>query len=94
MGGYVTQYLGWRWTCWISLILCVVALAFSCIMKETYAPVILRKKAARLRKETDDPRWWSRYDYKVPFKETMKTNLGRPFVMAVLEPIWYASKPL
>ena len=89
LGGFVTQYLGWRWTCWISLMLGGVALAFSCIMKETYAPVILRKKAARLRKETDDTRWWCRYDYKVPLKDTMKTNLSRPFVMAVLEPIWY-----
>ncbi|KUL82940.1 hypothetical protein ZTR_10396 [Talaromyces verruculosus] len=87
LGGFVTQYLGWRWTCWISLMLGGVALAFSCIMKETYAPVILRKKAARLRKETDDTRWWCRYDYKVPLKDTMKTNLSRPFVMAVLEPI-------
>jgi hypothetical protein len=66
-----------------------VALVFSCIMKETYSPVLLRKKAARMRKETDDSRWWCRYDHKVALKETMKTNLGRPFVMAALEPIWY-----
>ncbi|KAH8697090.1 putative MFS multidrug transporter [Talaromyces proteolyticus] len=87
IGGFVSQYLGWRWSCWISLMLGVVALAFSCVMKETYAPVLLRNKAAKLRKETGDSRWWSRYDHKVALKETMKTNLARPFVMAVLEPI-------
>lgn len=65
-----------------------IALVFSIIMKETYAPVLLRKKAARIRKETDDPRWWSRYDNKAPLAQTMKTSLGRPFVMAVVEPIW------
>lgn len=70
-----------------------VALAFSIIMRETYAPVLLRKKAARLRKETGDSRWHSRYDYKVPLIETMKTNLSRPFVMLALEPIWYVFNP-
>ncbi|KAL1962487.1 hypothetical protein VTN77DRAFT_9608 [Rasamsonia byssochlamydoides] len=87
VGGFVTQYLGWRWTAWISLILSGVALVFSCIMKETYAPVLLRKKAARIRKETDDPRWWSRYDHKVAFSKVVKTNLSRPFALMVLEPI-------
>jgi len=31
-------------------------------MKETYAPVILRKKAAKMRKDTGDDRWYCRYD--------------------------------
>lgn len=85
----MTQYLGWRWTAWISLILSGIALAFSCIMKETYAPVLLRRKAAWLRKETGDPRWWCRYDHRAAFGEVLKTNLSRPFAMMVLEPIWY-----
>lgn len=66
-----------------------IALVFACIMKETYAPVILRKKAARIRKETNDDRWWCRYDYKLSLMDTMKANLSRPFIMAVLEPIWF-----
>jgi hypothetical protein len=32
-------------------------------MKETYAPTILREKAARMRKQTGDERWWSRCVY-------------------------------
>ncbi|KAH8422814.1 MFS transporter [Aspergillus melleus] len=87
VGGFVTQYLGWRWMCWIALILSGVALALCCIMEETYGPIILQKKAARLRKETDDSRWWSRYDQKTSLGEMLKVNLGRPFVMAVTEPI-------
>lgn len=88
IGGFVTQYLGWRWTNWITMMFGALALAFSCIMKETYAPVLLRQKAAKLRKETDDPRWWSRYDVKKSLSEVAKTNLSRPFVMAIREPIW------
>ncbi|KAH3310018.1 hypothetical protein KXW39_003645 [Aspergillus fumigatus] len=87
IGGFVTQYLGWRWMDWIALILSGVALAFSCIMRETYSPVILKKKAATLRKETGEPRWWSRYDQKMSLGELLKLNLSRPFVMAVTEPI-------
>ncbi|KAE8388489.1 hypothetical protein ETB97_008775 [Aspergillus alliaceus] len=86
IGGFVTQYLGWRWMDWIALILSGVALVFSMIMKETYGPIILQKKAARLRKETRDP-YWSRYDQKASLIQILKVNLGRPFVMAVTEPI-------
>ncbi|QSS51348.1 polyamine transporter 1 [Histoplasma capsulatum var. duboisii H88] len=87
IGGYVTQYLGWRWTNWLSIIFGGVALIFMCLMKETYTPVLLQKKAARLREEDDDPRWWSRYDQKASLISVLKTNLSRPFIMAVLEPI-------
>ncbi|GFF29543.1 uncharacterized transporter mfs2 [Aspergillus udagawae] len=87
IGGFVTQYLGWRWMNWIALILSGVALALSCVMRETYSPVILQKKAATLRKETGESRWWSRYDQKMSLQELLKLNLGRPFVMAVTEPI-------
>lgn len=89
IGGFVTQYLGWRWTDWIVMMMTGLALVFSCIMKETYTPVLLQRKAARIRKETDDPRWWSRYDQKAALSEILKTNLTRPLIMAVVEPIWY-----
>lgn len=85
----MTQYLGWRWMNWVALILSAIALVFSLIMRESYAPILLQKKAARLRKETDDPRWWCRYDQKQSLVEVLKLNLSRPFVMAVTEPIWY-----
>ncbi|KAJ6187069.1 hypothetical protein N7519_001977 [Penicillium mononematosum] len=87
IGGFVTQYLGWRWMCWIALILSAIALVFAILLKETYAPTILQKKAARLRKETGESRWWSRYDQKASLPEILKLNLSRPFVMAVTEPI-------
>jgi hypothetical protein len=74
--------------CWIALILSAVALVLAIILKETYAPTLLQQKAARLRKETDDSRWWSRYDQKTSLSETLALNLSRPFVMAVTEPIW------
>ncbi|KAL4896529.1 major facilitator superfamily domain-containing protein [Aspergillus ambiguus] len=87
IGGFVTQYLGWRWMNWIAMMFSGVALVFALIMRETYSPIILQKKAAQLRRETGDSRYWSRYDQKIGLTEMLKVNLGRPFVMAVTEPI-------
>jgi multidrug resistance protein len=90
IGGFVFQALGWRWDNWLVLILGGVATVCMCTTKETYAPIILQRKAARLRKETDDVRWWSRYDVKLSRLELLKTNLLRPFVLAFTEPIlWF-----
>lgn len=68
-----------------------LSLVFACIMKETYTPVLLRQKADRIRKQTDDSRWWCRYDQKEAVWDVMKVSFSRPFVMAVSEPIWWGS---
>ena len=57
------------------------------LVVETYSPAILRKRAARKRKDTGDDRWWSRYDDKQSLLPLLKINLSRPFTMTVTEPI-------
>ena len=69
------------------MILSAVAWIFVCILKETYTPALLVKKAALRRKETGDLRWWSRYDQKASFIQLLKVNLSRPFIMTFTEPI-------
>lgn len=59
------------------------------MVRETYAPVLLRRLAAKKRQETGDERWWSRYDDKEPFLPLLKANLSRPFILTVTEPILY-----
>lgn len=58
------------------------------LIKETYAPTILRKRAKQMRKETGDERYFSRFDEKQGFWPLLRENLSRPFVMMVTEPIW------
>ncbi|KAF2458716.1 major facilitator superfamily domain-containing protein [Lineolata rhizophorae] len=87
VGGFVYEYLGWRWTNWLVMILAGVAFFLLNLFPETYAPAILRRRSAKMRKETSDRRWWSRYDDKVRIWELLKINLSRPFIMAVKEPI-------
>ncbi|TVY34909.1 MFS transporter [Lachnellula subtilissima] len=87
IGGFVAQYLGWRWTNWLILILGGVAWIMCTCIKEFYAPALLKKKAAKLRKGTGDDRWWCRYDQKLSPFEILKVNLSRPFVISFTEPI-------
>ncbi|KAH9904251.1 polyamine transporter 3 [Xylariomycetidae sp. FL2044] len=90
IGGFVYQYLGWQWDNWLVLILAGVGTASLVSARESYAPMILQKKAARIRKETNDERWWCRYDQKVSKATLLHNNLLRPFVLAFTEPIlWF-----
>ncbi|EFX00914.1 major facilitator superfamily transporter multidrug resistance [Grosmannia clavigera kw1407] len=90
IGGFVFEYLGWRWDSWIVLILAGVAIALMFTVKETYAPVVLKAKAARIRKETGDDRYWCRYDQKISIPHLLKINMSRPFILSFTEPIlWF-----
>jgi multidrug resistance protein len=87
VGGFVFQALGWRWTNWVVMIGAGTSWFMVFMIKETYAPAILRAKSAKKRKETDDSRWFSRYDDKKLFWPLLRENLYRPLSMAVSEPI-------
>ncbi|SNX84458.1 probable mfs-multidrug-resistance transporter [Melanopsichium pennsylvanicum] len=52
IGGFVTQsYLGWRWVFWVMMIFAGLCWIFIVLfMPETFAPVLLMRKAKRLRK--------------------------------------------
>lgn len=90
IGGFVYQYLGWRWDNWLVMILGGVACLVMLTVPETYAPAILVAAAKKKRKETDDERWWSRYDQKISTIELLKINLSRPFILSFTEPIlWF-----
>lgn len=87
IGGHVTQYVNWRWATWLIMIWGGIAFLIMVCVRETYAPILLQQKAKRIRKETGESRYWSRYDVRVGFTELMKANLSRPFAMAIKEPI-------
>lgn len=55
MGPFISGFLStisWRWTFWFSLILAGITLPFLIALPETYLPVLLQRKASRLRKQT------------------------------------------
>lgn len=90
IGGFLATGAGWRWVEGFlaafsgALWLCIIFL-----LPETYAPVLLRRRAARLSELTGDV-YRSKLDIErgpVPLGRTLKTALSRPWVLLFREPI-------
>ena len=59
-----------------------------CFFPETYHPVLLAKRAKRIRAETGDPTYVTvEEEFPVPVSELVRANLIRPFIMLATEPI-------
>lgn len=89
-GGFITMsYLGWRWTAWITLIIsaCFGTAAFF-VCSESYAPVLLQRRATKKRFET---RNWAIHapadENPVDMMSIIDKYLYRPFKMLFMEPI-------
>ncbi|CAK7568741.1 MAG: hypothetical protein SEPTF4163_006743 [Sporothrix epigloea] len=82
--------MGWRWTLYLEAIvaffICGLALLF---LPETYGPVLLERKAVRLRTAPDgDSRWWHPHEFERVTLDTVVTkHLSRPLRMFFTEPI-------
>ncbi|KAF4313514.1 Major facilitator superfamily [Botryosphaeria dothidea] len=90
VGGFITMsYLGWRWTEYITAIMAFFfgAVGFL-IVPETYAPVLLQRRAKKIRYETRNWAIHSRHDEsQVDLRYIMQKFIARPFAMLFLEPI-------
>ena len=91
-GVLVESALGWRWAAWLSMILGIVFGAIGYfLLPETYVPVLLKRKAQRLRFATRDWALHSKLEEKpVDISDFVVRYLSRPFVMLCLEPILLA----
>ncbi|THH29580.1 hypothetical protein EUX98_g4603 [Antrodiella citrinella] len=88
VGGFVGDAIGWRWIFWVNMIFAGAVFIMECTLPETYAPVILRRRAERLRKETGDENITTEQElFKASFAEMLQENMIRPFAMIVTEPI-------
>ncbi|CAN8098257.1 unnamed protein product [Discula destructiva] len=92
VAGFVIDALGWRWAFWIVVIAggATTLVAFV-ILKETYAPVLLERKAAKMRKETGNDKYYSVLSQVDGFTQSPKKKLTlalvRPMRMLLLQPI-------
>ncbi|KAF2215219.1 hypothetical protein CERZMDRAFT_109963 [Cercospora zeae-maydis SCOH1-5] len=90
MGGFITMsYLGWRWTQWITMIMAALfgTIGFF-VIPETFAPVLLQRKAKKLRYQTKNWALHAPADEKeVNLQEIADKYLLKPFKMLALEPI-------
>lgn len=91
-GGYLSQAKGWRWTFWV-ITMAAGALAISSFifMRETYEPTLLGRRAARLRKETNNPDLRSKFDDPTRRRrDVFLKAIIRPSKMLLLSPIVFA----
>ncbi|CAI4476506.1 BCE_3a_G0022620.mRNA.1.CDS.1 [Saccharomyces cerevisiae] len=77
---------------WVNMAFAGVMWIISSAIPETYAPVILKRKAARLRKETGNPKIMTEQEAQgVSMSEMMRACLLRPLYFAVTEPVLVAT---
>lgn len=83
VGGVVAETLGWRWLMGVMTIVSGSSLIISLVaLPETYAPVLLRKRAQTLSAATGHV-----YVSAVVVKRSLAMTLLRPLSIAVYEPI-------
>lgn len=91
IGAFIVQDAGWRWTFGVSGIVLAFLLAlFILTVPETRAGVILSRRAKKLRKTHDDPRYYASHDKarsQHTVKDLFKETVGRPLYMLFTEPI-------
>ncbi|CAI4062535.1 hypothetical protein SKDZ_07G3810 [Saccharomyces kudriavzevii ZP591] len=77
---------------WVNMAFAGVMWIIASAIPETYAPVILKRKAARLRKETGNPKIMTEQEAQgISMGEMMKACLLRPLYFAVTEPVLVAT---
>ncbi|KAL4787000.1 major facilitator superfamily domain-containing protein [Aspergillus varians] len=88
-GGFLSDAAGWRWLYWLTLILAFVSWVFiTFTVPETSAPAILARRAKKLRKSENDPKYVTETELDArPMAERLRIFLFRPFQLLFLEPI-------
>ena len=81
--------MGWRWTEYIEAIWVFAIVAMTVVFfPEVYPPVLLKRRAAALRKSTGNSAYWHPHEQvKVDVKSIVTKHLGRPLRMLFTEPM-------
>ncbi|PWY62966.1 MFS transporter [Aspergillus eucalypticola CBS 122712] len=89
VGGFINQFTTWRWTFYVLLIWTGVLLVLiGFFVPETYHPVLLRRKAQQLRKDTGDDRWIAPIEMlNRSVAQTVLRSIYRPLLLLTLEPM-------
>ncbi|KAJ5474773.1 Major facilitator superfamily domaingeneral substrate transporter [Penicillium sp. IBT 31633x] len=73
---------------WVNMAFSGVMLILVGLIPETYAPVILKRRAKRLRKETGDPNIITEQEtHKFTIMDIVRTSLIRPITMILTDPV-------
>jgi multidrug resistance protein len=88
-GGFIAENTTWRWVFWSCTILTVLIQGLGIIyLQETFAPVLLQRRAAALREKTGNNSYYTEWDS--PDRtaiQVIQRALKRPFRFLLTEPI-------
>lgn len=89
IGGFIGENTSWRWLFWVQAMFSGVLYCLGALIPETYSPVLLRRKAKNLSKETGMV-YRSEYEVKTQgesFRHKLAVNMSRPFILLFSETI-------
>ncbi|KAL9091756.1 MAG: hypothetical protein Q9159_001271 [Coniocarpon cinnabarinum] len=90
VGGFIVDYTTWRWMFWATTILQgVCELCSLPLIRETYAPLLLRRRAQKLRETCDDSRYHAEIednDAGHSTSATLRHSLSRPLRLLLFHP--------
>lgn len=88
-GGWIAEETTWRWVFWSCTVLTVIIQGLGLLyLQETFAPVLLQRRAAALRKRTGNNSYYTEWDS--PDRTAIQIihrALKRPFRFLMTEPI-------
>ncbi|ETW80293.1 synaptic vesicle transporter [Heterobasidion irregulare TC 32-1] len=90
IGGFVGETIGWRWEYWILLIFVSAECIMTLFVPETFAVVLLKRRAEKLRAETGNPAYKTATEIveaDITIGERVQIALIRPFEMLFTEPV-------
>lgn len=73
----------WRWPLWLIIIVDgLIILIDVGLLSETYAPILLKRRAVKMRRETGNEKYYAQHEeFRLDFKEYVSLHLLRPFAM-------------
>ncbi|KAI4224359.1 MAG: hypothetical protein L6R40_008451 [Gallowayella cf. fulva] len=87
-GGFLSQAKGWRWVFWlITIVAGTITVSAFIFLSETYPPILLERKAKRLRTETGNPNLRSKLGSDLSPRDRFKLAIVRPFKLLLFSPI-------
>ncbi|KAI1609224.1 MFS transporter [Exophiala viscosa] len=88
ISGFIAENTTWRWVFAVGTLFSVAVIPIILLMPETYTPILLSRKAKRLRKETGDDEIIARSDLqKKTLRHVLTVVMTRPYRMLFQEVI-------
>uniref|UniRef100_A0A0B7KHD1 Major facilitator superfamily (MFS) profile domain-containing protein n=1 Tax=Bionectria ochroleuca TaxID=29856 RepID=A0A0B7KHD1_BIOOC len=88
VSGFCSTTIGWRWTFWIGVFFAAATLVMVLFLPETYGPILLARRARRMRAEDPASRAISPRDLEeTDLSQLFTVVLTRPIRMLLSEPI-------